>query len=86
MSRKINPRSVPRSQEDVDRAREKGILEGVANASAMFLMVMVDKFGAADQISEIWREILKLSDEVLEHRVSIADLRVTLREEYGVEV
>lgn len=86
MSRKTNPRNVPRSQEDVDRAREKGIREGVANASAMFLMVMVDKFDAADQIAEIWREILKLSDEVLEHRVSIADLRVTLREEYGVEV
>ena len=37
-------------------------------------------------VADVWREIVKLSEEVKERRVSVADLRNTLREEYGVEV
>lgn len=34
----------------------------------------------------VWREINKLSEEIAERRVSVADLRAVLREEYGIEV
>ena len=81
-----NPRNIPKTQEDVDRAWEKGVLDGVSNASAMFLTVLVDKFQGADYVQPVWTEIVKLSEEVKERRVSIADLRTVLREEYGVEV
>ena len=86
MANKTNPRRRPATFADVDRAWQKGVLDGVNNASAIFLTVLVDKFNGSDYIVEVWHEIEKLSEAVAEHRVSIADLRTVLREEYGVEV
>lgn len=81
---KKNPRSRPATQADVKRAWEKGVLDGVGNASAIFLTVLVDKFGGADHIKDVWLEINKLSEEVKERRVSVADLRRVLEEEYNI--
>lgn len=86
MGTKTNPRRRPASGEDVTRAWKKGVLDGCSNASAIFLTVLVDKFGGEDIVADVWKEIVKLSDEVKERRVSVADLRTTLREESGVIV
>lgn len=86
MAKKINPRTIPRTQADVDRAWEKGVLDGVSNACAMFLTVLLDKFDGSNYIKEVWDEINKLSEEVKERRVSVADLRKVLLEEYDVRV
>jgi len=83
---KKNPRSRPATQADVKRAWEKGVLDGVGNASAIFLTVLVDKFGGADHVKDVWLEINKLSEEVKERRVSVADLRRVLSEEYNIIV
>ena len=83
---KKNPRSRPATQADVKRAWEKGVIDGVGNASAIFLTVLVDKFGGADHIKDVWLEINKLSEEVEERRVSVADLRRVLSEEYNIIV
>lgn len=83
---KKNPRSRPATQADVKKAWEKGVLDGVANASAIFLTVLVDKFGGADHVKDVWLEINKLSEEVKERRVSVADLRRVLSEEYNIIV
>lgn len=82
--KKVNPRRRPASWEDVNRAREKGVLDGVNNASAIFLTVLVDKFGGAEHIKAVWEEIVKLSEEVAERRVSVADLKTVLKEEYDI--
>lgn len=86
MKYKTNPRKIPRTQEDVDRAWQKGVLDGVSNASAIFMTVLVDKFDGADHVQDVWREINKLSEEVKERRVSVADLRRVLLEEYDIRV
>lgn len=86
MKKKVNPKRIPRTQEDVDRAWEKGVLDGVSNACAMFLTVLLDKFNGADHIVAVWDEINKLSEEVKERRVSVADLRRVLLDEHGIEV
>ena len=86
MKPKINPRKIPRTQADVDRAWEKGVLDGVGNACAIVMTVLVDKFNGADYIADVWKEIDKLSEAVGERRVSIADLKTVLREEYGIYV
>ena len=83
---KKNPRTRPATQADVKRAWEKGVLDGVGNASAIFLTVLVDKFGGADHVKDVWLEINKLSEEVKERRVSVADLRRVLEEEYNIIV
>ena len=84
--KKVNPRRRPANGADVEKAWERGVHEGVSYASAVFLTVIVDKFDGRDYVRDIWREIEKLSEEVNEHRVSVADLRTVLREEYQVEV
>ena len=83
-SKKVNPRNIPRSQEDVDRAREEGVLTGVHYASAMFMNVLLDKFNADDYIVEVWQHINKLSEEVKEGRVKIPEIIQMLKEEYGI--
>lgn len=83
---KTNPRKIPRTQADCDRAWQKGVVDGVSNACAIFLTVLLDKFDGADHIYDVWQEINKLSEEVREKRVSVPDLRRTLAEEYGVYV
>lgn len=86
MAKKVNPRKIPRTQEDVDRAWDNGVLTGVSNACAIFLTVLLDKYNGGDYIKAVWDDINKLSEEVKERRVSVADLRKTLLEEYGVNV
>ena len=83
---KTNPKRIPRTQADVDRAWEKGVLDGVSNACAIFLTVLVDKHGMGYKIPEVWADIRKLSEEVREKRVTVADLRRTLLDEYGIKV
>ena len=86
IAKKKNPRNIPKTQADVDRAREQGIADGVSCACAIMLTVLADKFDGADYIPSIWGAVNKLSEEVKERRVSIADLRRVLLEEYGVNV
>lgn len=84
--KKVNPRRKPITQADADRAWDDGVIKGVENATAIFLTVLLDKFNGADYIADVWREINKLSEEVKERRVTVADLRRVLYEEYGVNV
>lgn len=83
---KTNPRRRPATQADVAHAWDEGVLAGVTNACAIFMTVLVDKFDGGPYIPDVWREINKLSEEIAERRVSVADLRAVLREEYGIEV
>ncbi len=83
---KTNPRRRPASEADCHRAWEKGVLDGVSNACAILLTVLADKFDGGDYIPDIWAEVNKLSEEIKERRVSVADLRHTLLEEYGINV
>lgn len=83
---KTNPRKKPATWEDVRREWKRGVEDGVSCATAIILTVLADKFDGADYIPEIWQELNKLSEEVAEHRVSIGDLKHTLKEEYGIIV
>lgn len=84
--KKVNPRKRPASEADVIRAWERGVNDGVTNAIAIVLTVLVDKFDGAPYIRDVWREVQKLSEEVGERRVSVTDLRRVLLEEYEIEV
>lgn len=86
MSRKTpNPNKIPKTQADVDRSYALGVQDGTNNATVIIMSVLLDKFGAADYLPDIWKAIGKLSEEVAEGRVSIPDLRTTLREEYDYD-
>ena len=84
--KKVNPRNIPRTQADVDKARDEGVITGVHYASAMFMNVLLDKFNAQDYVVEIWHHMEKLSEEVKEGRVKVPEIIKMLREEYDIEL
>lgn len=83
---KTNPRKRPASQADVRRAEAKAVNDAVRMTSAIFLTVLCDKFGGADYIPDVWREVSKLSEEIKEKRVSVPDLIRMLDTEYNILV
>ena len=48
MGKKKSPKSIPRTQRDVDRAYDKGLLDGSIGALTIMLYVLKDKFDAED--------------------------------------
>lgn len=83
---KVNPKRIPRTQADVDRAYQDGIKDGSHVASVIMMTALLDKFNAGDYIADVWSAFEKLSIEVIERRVTIPDLQTVLREEYGVKI
>ena len=63
---KTNPKKIPRTQADVDRAYEKGILDGSDLACVIMMSALLDKFNAAEYIPDIWEAFGKLSEEIKE--------------------
>lgn len=86
MAKKVNPKRVPRTQADVDRAYEDGIKDGSHVASVIMMSALLDKFNAGDYIADVWSAFEKLSVEVIERRVTVPDLQTVLREEYGIKI
>jgi len=84
MKKRVNPRRRPATEADVKRAKDDAVKEAVHLSSAIFLTVLVDKFNGSDHIADIWSEVNKLSEEVIEHRVSVADLVHVLKTEYDI--
>jgi len=87
MKKKINPRKRPASMADVEKAKKDATGEAISLSIALFLTVMVDKYGFdADTLKSVWNDINKLSQEVSEGRVNLHDLKQVLIEEYGIEL
>ena len=85
MPKKINPRRVPASKADVNRARDKAASDAVHLAMAIFLTVLKDDMGFNnDQIIQVWDRVDKLSQEVAERRINVHDLCGVLEEEYSI--
>jgi hypothetical protein len=84
--KKTNPRKKPATGADVKKAWQQGVKDGVQNATAIILTVLVDHFGMAEQIPDVWKAVCKLSEEVGDNMVSLADLRHVLLTEYKIEV
>lgn len=84
MAAKTNPRRIPRTQADVDRALEQGREEGINGALIMFLYTMRDKFGATDeeltQFSDAFNYVV---DSINQGYITEADLKNVVKVEYG---
>ena len=61
-------------------------MQGIRHADVIFMSVLVDKHAHEVDVMQVWDEIGKLAAEIKEGRVSMADLRCTLREEYRIEL
>ena len=84
---KVNPRRRPATMADVNRAVEQATNDALAASAAIFLTVLCDKEGAdAEIIQRVWQEMQELSQSIIDGYVSVADLKDTLRKEYGVDI
>lgn len=82
-----NPRKIPRTQTDVDRAEEKGQMFGMEFMANLTLWVLLDKHGAPDEdVQQFSEEIRYLCDSIDKGYVSYPDIRRALKEEHGLEV
>lgn len=85
--KKPNPRRIPRTQADVERAVDKAVKAATVNALTMFLTVLLDKENADEEaLCRVWHEIEDLSNSIVEGYVSIADLKHVLKAEYNIFV
>ena len=68
------------------KAQVDAIHKAVRLVSAIYLTVLVDKFGMAEKVPELYKEANKLSESIKEGYVSVSDLVNVLWEEYGIEL
>jgi hypothetical protein len=84
---KTNPRKIPRSQADVERAREQGRDEGINGALTIMLFTLMDKFGADDaQLREFADAFSYTVDSIERGYITEADLRKVVKDEYHTTI
>ena len=84
---KTNPRRIPRSQADVDRAYELGKEAGTALCLTLVLFTLQDKFGAGDEELTQFHEAFHYTlDSLGKGYITEADLRRVLKDEYSTEI
>lgn len=85
MGNKTNPRRVPATQADVERARREGQVEGIRLVEALYLLTLCDKHPEVDA-ETVRGEVADLVRSADERYLTAADVRNTLREEYGIDL
>lgn len=82
---KVNPRKHPMTEADTRKLMERSANTAVGLSLAIFITVLVDKYGwSREQVTDIWKHLEKLSEEVKEGRVSAYDLKKALEEDTGI--
>lgn len=85
MSKKTNPRKIPKTQADVDKARKQGQSQGVDLAMSIFFTAVLDKgFIDREQIPELWDAVVYVSGSIIEGYVNVFEQKKMLEEEYGI--
>lgn len=84
--RNTNPRKIPKTQADVDRAEAKGRLFGMEFMGNLILWILADKHDAPDEdMNQLTKEINYLCSSINEGYVSYPDICRALREEHNTE-
>lgn len=88
MSRKsTNPRKIPRTQADVDRAEEQGRITGMEFMATVTIWVLLDKHNATDDEIQVFNEEIKyLMDSIDKGYVSYPDIVRAMKEEHNTTV
>ena len=84
---KINPKSVPRTQADVDRARKEGMDFGLEFCLNLVLYVLKDKHDAPNEdIMQLRDEFMYVIDSVARKYLSYSDIVKALKSDYNLAV
>ena len=87
MSKKPNPRRIPCSQADVDRAKEQATAEATWRAVYIMLYVLVDKLGFRDEMAtKAWMLFNRTIEQINSGKLKWQQIAEVLKEEYGYEI
>jgi hypothetical protein len=82
-----NPRKIPRTQADVDKAYDKGLMDGTVCGLTVMLYVLKDKFEAEDeQLQEFSDAFNYTIDSMAKGYITQADLKNVVKQEYGTVI
>jgi len=82
-----NPRKIPRTQADVDKAYKRGMNDGLQGALTIMLYTLKDKFGTDDtELKDFANSFNYTVDGINKGYVSEKDLQSVIRDEYGTTV
>ena len=85
MKKKTNPRKIPVTQADVEKAKKNAQAMAINYAWAIFFSVMRDKEGyGKKRLARVWNGVNELSDSITRGYVNIKDLMRALEEESGI--
>lgn len=81
-----NSKKIPRSQADVDKAYDRGIITGFRGGDLLWMNAILDKYEDQIDLISIWNSVKKLQEEVAEKRISFRDVKQMLKDEYKIEM
>lgn len=85
---KINPRRIPRTQADVERAFRDGETRGIHFMLTLVLFILLDKHEEVpeEDVKQLSEDVHNYCDSINRGYLSFADIVRTLKEEHGLEV
>lgn len=85
--KKTNPRRIPVSQADLQKAKNEITVEAIQSAYAIMFTVLRDKHDyTVEQLNLLRHEINDLSDSLAKGYVKIKDLLFVLKDEAGITI
>lgn len=85
MKKGNNPRRIPRTQQDVDKAAEKGRTEGANFILTIILFILKDKHNAPDEdLETLANEIDFYCQQINDGQLSWSEVKDALKQEYDV--
>lgn len=87
MGNKVNPRKVPKTQADCDKALNEGRIQGCQLMLTTIIWILADKHDAPSaDIKQLSEEIHYLLENISNGNVSFPLVKKTLKEEHDWEV
>ena len=84
---KTNPRRIPRTQADVEKAYELGKMAGTELCLTLVLFTLQDKFGAGDaELTEFSDAFHYTLDSLDKGYITEADIKKVLKDEYKTTI
>ncbi len=87
MKGRKSPRSIPRTQQDVDKALALGHAEGANFISTMILFILKDKHDFPDdEIERLAKEVDFYCAQLNDGAISFADVKNALKQDYDITI
>lgn len=87
MAKKTNPRRIPRTQADVEKAESEGHVHGAEFMLYVVLFLLEDRIGLShEKVKELGDAVGDYCVQLKKSEIKIRDVRLALKEEYGLTV